>query len=65
MNDRVERVFAAALALFEGDEAAARRWMGRPQPAFGGVMPSEYAKTEAGAREVEDLIGRLENGVFS
>jgi uncharacterized protein (DUF2384 family) len=27
--------------------------------------PLEFARTEIGARDVEDLIGRLEFGVFS
>ena len=32
---------------------------------FGGETPMQHAKTEKGAREVEDLIGRIRNGVFS
>jgi uncharacterized protein (DUF2384 family) len=27
--------------------------------------PLEYSRTELGAREVENLIGRLEHGVFA
>ena len=32
---------------------------------LGDVSPLEYAKTEVGAREVENLLGRIEHGVFS
>ena len=57
---RVTRVFAAVLALFEGDVALARGWFSGPQPGLGGARPLDYAATEVGAREVEDLVGRLE-----
>ena len=60
-----ERVLGKALELFEGDSRAAERWLSSPKAGLGGAVPSELAKTEAGAREVEALIGRLEHGVFS
>jgi putative toxin-antitoxin system antitoxin component (TIGR02293 family) len=62
---RAARVFGAALSLFEGDREAALAWLEEPQPAFGGAVPLELARTEIGAREVEDLAYRLEQGVFS
>jgi putative toxin-antitoxin system antitoxin component (TIGR02293 family) len=62
---RASRVFGKAIALFEGDAASARGWLFSAQRALGGAVPLEMAKTEIGAREVEDLIGRLEHGVFS
>ena len=40
-------------------------WFKSPQKGLGGKTPLEYADTEPGAREVEDLLGRLEHGVFS
>lgn len=62
---RASRLFGGALELFEGDAAAARTWLSSAQPALGGAVPLTVAKTELGAREVEQLIGRLEHGVFS
>lgn len=62
---RVSRVFGQAIGLFEGDVEAAKRWLSSPKRALGGAVPLEVAKTEIGAREVENLIGRLEHGVFS
>lgn len=62
---RASRIFAAALDLFEGDAEAARAWLARPAPALGGASPVSIAGTDFGAREVENLIGRLEHGVFS
>lgn len=60
-----ERVFGKALELFEGDSQAVERWLSSPKAGLGGAVPSELAETEAGACEVEALIGRLEHGVFS
>lgn len=62
---RASRLFAHAQDLFEGDQEAARRWLMTPQRALGGAVPLEIAKTEVGAREVEQVIGRLEQGVFT
>jgi putative toxin-antitoxin system antitoxin component (TIGR02293 family) len=67
-SDRVWRaitVFDQAVELFEGDDAAARKWLQTPQAALGGETPLDFASTEVGAREVERLIGRLEHGVFT
>lgn len=62
---RAARIVSQAQQLFEGDVMAANRWLKTAQPALGGASPMEYAGTEAGAREVEALIHRLEYGVFS
>ena len=61
---RLARIFAMALELFEGDDAAARDWLGRKQIGLGGAAPLDLIASEVGAREVEALIGRLEHGVF-
>ena len=62
---RAARVFGRAITLFEGNAGGALGWLSSPQKALGGAVPLEMARTEIGAREVEDLIGRLEQGVFS
>ena len=62
---RAARVFGGAISLFEGDADAARTWLSSPQRALGGAVPLGMASTEVGAREVENLVGRLEHGVFS
>lgn len=67
-SDRVLRastVFDMVVDLFEGDTAEARKWLQSPQPGLGGESPLDFASTEVGAREVENLIGRLEHGVFA
>jgi putative toxin-antitoxin system antitoxin component (TIGR02293 family) len=59
------RVFAKATALFEGDREAASQWMATSLPALGGSTPNDVLKTDSGVRDVENLIGRIEHGVYS
>jgi putative toxin-antitoxin system antitoxin component (TIGR02293 family) len=62
---RAARVFGRAMELFEGDGDAARAWLTARQPALGGLVPLQLARTDVGAGEVESLIGRLEQGIPS
>lgn len=62
---RVGRVFERATALFEGDSIEAHQWLETPIPSLGGQRPLDLSRTEPGAREVEDLIGRIEHGIVS
>ena len=62
---RFARVFAMAVSFFGGDVPEARRWFTTPLPAFGGRSALELAATDAGAREVEVLIWRVEHGVVT
>lgn len=62
---RVGRLFERALEVFDGDAELARQWFHSPQRGLGGSTPLAFADTEPGAREVENLLGRIEHGVFS
>jgi putative toxin-antitoxin system antitoxin component (TIGR02293 family) len=59
------KLTALATELFEGDRAAAVEWLTSPAVAFSGETPLARSRTSVGTQEVEDLIGRLEHGVFS
>jgi putative toxin-antitoxin system antitoxin component (TIGR02293 family) len=61
---RIMRLFDLARQAL-GNEANARRWFNSRLLALGGRTPLEFAQTEPGAREVENVIGRIEHGVFS
>lgn len=61
---RFARLVGKATETFEDPEAA-RRWLTSPQVGLGGAVPLDYAETEIGAREVEDLLGRIEHSVYS
>lgn len=61
---RYARLYARTKDVL-GDDDAAREWLRSPARALGYVSPLEFAETEAGAREAENLLGRIEHGVFS
>ncbi len=61
---RLMRIFDRAKQLFVTEENV-RKWLHAELPALGWRTPIDYAQTEPGAREVENLIGRIEHGVFS
>lgn len=62
---RLSSIFEKAVELFEGDVISAVHWLASPKRALENQTPLQYARTEVGARQVENLIGRLEHGVFS
>ena len=59
---RLIRLFDIAKSLFGTDENT-RGWFNARIPALGWKTPLEYAQTEPGAREVENIIGRIEHGI--
>ncbi len=61
---RYQRLLQRAEEVF-GDTASARDWLLHQQTGLGNAVPLEFAKTEIGAREVENLLGRIEYGVYS
>lgn len=61
---RFARLLGQAVQLFGGIEEA-RQWLKAPQRGLGGAVPLDYAQTETGAREVENLLGRIDYGVYS
>ena len=62
---RVARLVALVHDMMLGDGKAARWWLVEPHELLDGESPLERASTEAGGRDVEDLIGRIRHGVFS
>lgn len=61
---RLMRLFDRAKEVFGSDENT-RGWFNAKILALGWKTPLEYAQTEPGAREVENIIGRIEHGVYS
>ena len=60
---RIAAIYVKAAKIFGPTEA--REWMKTPLPALGGNAPLEFCDTTVGASEVEDLIGRIDYGVYS
>jgi putative toxin-antitoxin system antitoxin component (TIGR02293 family) len=48
-----------------GDQAEAERWFERPALALDGRRPLDLLETSAGVRSVEQLLGRIEYGVYT
>ena len=61
---RFARLLEHATDVF-GDVDKARAWLKFPQRGLGGAVPLDYAETEIGAREVDNLLGRIDYGVYS
>lgn len=61
---RLARVAAHAIGVLGTSEKAAN-WLKKPNRALGSVTPLSQMDTEAGVRMVEQVLGRIEHGVFS
>jgi len=61
---RIARLYDKAVEVFK-QPGMGRKWLKEPAWALGDVAPLEYADTELGAKEVEELLGRIEHGVFT
>lgn len=62
---RVDRIFQRAMEVFRHDRDLAKKWMKSPAKALGNVPPIDFLETDVGTREVENLLGRIEYGVYS
>jgi putative toxin-antitoxin system antitoxin component (TIGR02293 family) len=61
---RVMRLYDLAKDLF-GTHENTRQWLNAELPALGWRSPLDFARTEQGARAVENLIGRIGHGIAS
>ena len=61
---RFARIVAIAEDVFE-DKKEALEWLNNPQYGLGGRVPFDLLQTDAGVREVEELLLRIDYGVIS
>jgi len=61
---RLKRVAALAERIF-GDPDKAHRWMRKSKSSLAGETPLAYLASENGARIVEDMLHRIEHGIFA
>ena len=59
-----KEVLKKTINLFAGNKASVLRWLVSASKALQNEPPLAHCRNESGTREVEDLIGRLEHGVF-
>ena len=48
-----------------GNPDKAVEWLRTPNRALGGELPLDRLDTDLGARDVEDVLGRIAYGVYS
>jgi putative toxin-antitoxin system antitoxin component (TIGR02293 family) len=61
---RLERVAALAKRVF-GDPQKAYRWLRKPKRMLRGATPVAFLASETGARTVEEMLYRIEHGMFA
>ena len=61
---RVVKTVELAEELFEDDEEI-KKWLSTPKAAFNGNCPLDMLSTEAGSRQVEQLLLQASYGVFA
>jgi uncharacterized protein (DUF2384 family) len=47
-----------------GDTESVRHWFNTEEVDFSGMKPIELLDTASGIKEVDQLLGRIEHGVF-
>ena len=61
---RLARIAARGVEVL-GSEEKVSRWLHRSNRALGGHTPLGLLDTDLGARQVEEILGRIEHGVYS
>ncbi len=61
---RLERIADQAERVL-GDRVKANRWLRKPKRELSGQTPLAYLATEASARVVEEMLNRIEHGIFA
>ena len=61
--ERFQRITQQALDLFE-DETETQRWLSSAKDGLNGQTPLEALATDAGSKQVEELLYRAEYGMF-
>lgn len=62
--NRFQKIGDLAREALESEERAIE-WLNAPNPALGGRIPLETARTEEGGQEVKDILLRIIYGVYS
>lgn len=61
---RFAQILEHAIALYNGDEVTALKWLKSPNVAFGSATPMEMLHSEVGSDLVDSLISQLELGIL-
>ena len=61
---RLGRIARQAARVF-GDPTKAHRWLRKPKRALNGETPVTFLASEEGARKVEEMLHRIDHGIFA
>jgi putative toxin-antitoxin system antitoxin component (TIGR02293 family) len=61
---RVARIMSLSIEVL-GSKEKAKTWLSKPNRALGGESPLSLLDTDAGAKQVEEVLGRITHGIFS
>lgn len=61
---RIANIYTKAKEVFENNDLA-QEWLTTPQIGLNNQIPLDLLITEIGAREVEDLLSRIEYGILT
>ena len=61
--DRTARIFELATGVLESGDKA-RQWLQRPNRGLAGVTPLSLLNTDRGVRAVEEILLRIEHGLY-
>ena len=66
-SDRLLRLGRVAARVEEvlGTAEKAGSWLKKPNRALGGLVPLEQLDTDIGAHQIEEILGRIEHGLYS
>jgi hypothetical protein len=59
----IVEIVARAIEVF-GDRTKALRWIRTPIPSLGDATPEEMLERDGGIEQVEEVLGRIEHGVW-
>ena len=62
---RYIRLYRRAVEVFDDELESAQQFLTESQPGLNSLIPAEVARTEYGASEVMDLLGRIDYGVHT
>ena len=61
---RLKRIATLTERVF-GNREKAHRWLRKPKRSLGGETPLAFLASENGARVVEEMLGRIEHGIYA
>jgi putative toxin-antitoxin system antitoxin component (TIGR02293 family) len=60
----LDRIITLAHRVF-GNPYKAHRWLRKPKNTLNGATPLDFAASETGARTFEEMLYRIEHGMFA